>query len=85
MSEKVEAAGSAATKTGAYIASSGLTVIGGMTAQEWAAIIGIIFVMLTFAVNWYYQHKRHQLAIDSFELKREIISKENTEDDHRCT
>lgn len=51
----------AKTSIGAGITA---TVIGGVGLQDWLMIIGIITTLGTFAVNWFYQHKKHQLAVD---------------------
>lgn len=88
MQDKAEAAGNLAAKGSAYAASAGLTVFGGLSAQEWAALFGIVLAFATFAVNWYYQHRRTQIAVESLDLRREKLganTTEETEDDHRIT
>jgi len=39
-----------------YVASA-VTVISGLTVNEWGVIIGLVIAVATFAVNWYYKHK----------------------------
>ena len=50
---------SAASYTGAGIATS----VGALSAQEWAAVIGIILGIATFAYNVYDKRKRREEAI----------------------
>lgn len=38
-------------------AASVVTVISGLTINEWGVITGIIIGTATFAVNWWYKHK----------------------------
>lgn len=38
-------------------ASSGSAVFFGLTANEFAAVVGAVCAVLTFAVNWYYKRK----------------------------
>lgn len=37
--------------------SSGALVIFGMTANDFAVLVGLIFAFLTFCINWYYKHQ----------------------------
>ena len=42
-----------------YVGATG-TVIWGLTADEWTAIgviVGVVFTLATFCLNWYYRHK----------------------------
>ncbi|CAI0828725.1 phage holin [Serratia fonticola] len=34
-----------------------LAVVGAMTLQDWAVLIGILLGICTFSVNWYYKRK----------------------------
>lgn len=63
-----------------YAASSGLTFFGVFTAQELAALVGIVLAVSTFFLNWYYQHQRHQLLKAQTHQKNIINS---SEEDHR--
>lgn len=40
----------------AYI-GAGVTVVAGLSINEWAAVIGIVLAIATFCLNWYYKHK----------------------------
>ena len=40
----------------AYSASGSLTVFG-MLMNDLALIVGMLFAMLTFVLNWYYKHQ----------------------------
>jgi len=50
------------TTTISYTASGGTTVFGLLKVNELAAIVGIVLGVMTFMLNWFYQHKRYQLA-----------------------
>lgn len=46
-----------------YVSSGGMFIVGGLTAQEWAIVLSILFSVATFAVNAYYRRldaKRQQ-------------------------
>lgn len=51
----------AKTSIGAGITA---TIFGGVGLQDWLMIIGILTTLGTFTINWFYQHKKHQLAVD---------------------
>ena len=42
------------TKTAAYTTGVG-TAVGALSVNEWAAVVGAICAVGTFAVNWYYK------------------------------
>ncbi|MEM0651860.1 phage holin family protein [Klebsiella huaxiensis] len=42
-------------------------MLGAMSLDEWAVIIGIICTLGTFVINWYYKRK-------DFELRRENVA-----------
>jgi len=44
------------TSIASYTASGSL-VIFGMTANDFAVLVGLVFAFLTFCINWYYKHK----------------------------
>lgn len=46
MTAKLEAAGTIATKA-SYVASGGITFFGALTAQEFAALLGVALAVLT--------------------------------------
>lgn len=53
---------------------SGATAAGGLLSlNNIALLLGIIFTVVTFALNWWYQHRKHQLA------------EKKAEQDHRLT
>ena len=39
-------------------ATNGALIVFGMTLSDWAAAIGILLGVATFALNWYFQAKR---------------------------
>lgn len=41
----------------ASYASSGALVISGMTANDFAVLLGMVLAILTFGINWYYKYK----------------------------
>ena len=57
---------SASSYTGAGIATS----VGALSAQEWAAIIGIMLGIATFAYNVYDKRKRREAALKTEEVTR---------------
>lgn len=46
----------------AYVTSGTTFGVGALTANEIAAIGGLVLAFLTFCVNWYYRHKHFKLA-----------------------
>jgi uncharacterized membrane protein len=42
-------------------AGTAVTIIGGYSLNEWLAICGIVFTVLTFGLNWYFNIKRLKL------------------------
>jgi len=46
-----------------------VTIVGGYTLNEWLAIVGIFFTVLTFFLNWYMQSKRLELIRKEIERK----------------
>ena len=45
----------------ASYASSGALVIFGMTANDFAVLLGMVLAVLTFCINWYYKYKHLRL------------------------
>jgi hypothetical protein len=43
--------------SGLTYSSAAMTVIGGLTLNEWLAISGIVLGLATFVVNWVYKQK----------------------------
>ncbi len=41
----------------ASYASSGALVIFGMTANDFAVLLGMVLAILTFGINWHYKYK----------------------------
>lgn len=60
--EKVQAATSVATPTGAGVAG-----VGALTFNEWLALGGFLLALGGFVINWYYQHKRYELMKQDIE------------------
>ena len=58
MTERIAHAASITT----YTASGSATFFGAFTANEVAALGGLLIGVLTFLINWYYRHKQYQLA-----------------------
>jgi heme exporter protein D len=51
--------GSATTfGTKATYAGSGTALIGGLAANEWLAVVGVLIAVLGFLTNLYFQHRR---------------------------
>lgn len=42
--------------------ASGVAMIGGLTLNDWAAIIGATVAVLSFLANLVYKHRHYQLA-----------------------
>ena len=57
--EHIETATSATATTVASYASSGGLIVFGMSMHDFAAVVGVILAVATFAVNWYYRHKEY--------------------------
>lgn len=43
--------------------ASGVAMIGGLTMTDWAALIGALVALLSFAVNVYFKRKHYRLAL----------------------
>lgn len=41
--------------------SSGALVLFGMSANDFAVLVGLVFAFLTFVINWYYKHQHLKL------------------------
>lgn len=50
----------------AYTASGSAVLFGGLTVNEWVAIVGGVCAIATFVVNWYYKRKHYKLAESQF-------------------
>ena len=50
-----------ATTATSYTVSVGTAGAGLLSLNEWALLLGIIFAALTFAVNWWYQHRKFSM------------------------
>jgi hypothetical protein len=44
------------TSVASYLASGGL-VIFGLSANDFAVLVGLVFAAATFVINWVYKHK----------------------------
>jgi hypothetical protein len=60
--EAIHKAASAATYVG-----GGTAFIGGLTANEFAAISGVVIAVAGFVVNWIYKHKHYKLEKQKLE------------------
>ncbi|WP_031518920.1 HP1 family phage holin [Siccibacter colletis] len=57
----------------AYWISAGLAFFGAMTPQDFAAWFGVLGVVCTVGVNWYYRRKSYLLIKSgSDEVRREL-------------
>lgn len=54
--QKVQHVTNVTTPTG-----GGLAVVGGLSFNEALAVGGFLIALASFAINWYYQHKRYVL------------------------
>ena len=68
---------------GSYTVSGSSTLFGVYTANEIAAVGGLILGSLTFAVNWYYRHKLYQLEREK--IHAAYSNKKSDEEEHRVT
>jgi len=60
----------AASAKAPYLA--GITaVIGGITLNDWLTIFGLIFMPLTFTLNWYMQNERLKIMRENNKNKTE--------------
>ncbi|MGP3592647.1 HP1 family phage holin [Vagococcus sp. WN89Y] len=58
----------------AYWLSAALAAFGAMTPQDFAAWFGVLGVVLTVGVNWYYRRKSYALL--SMQLEQRTITGE---------
>lgn len=47
-----------------------VTVLGGLTLNDWGVIMGIIFGLFTIVMNWYYKQKDYELRKQALENER---------------
>ena len=65
------------TGTASYAASAAAAGVGALTLQEWAAAIGILLAILTFAVNWHYKRREIDIKRSAEEAARKAaVAKE---------
>lgn len=48
---------------------------GGLSLNDWAAILGIVFGFLTYVVNWYYRRKEYKLKEQEHMV---VVNEENS-------
>lgn len=53
-----------------------LTVLGGLTLNDWGVIMGILFGLFTLIMNWYYKKK-------DYELKKQALENERLNKEHK--
>lgn len=63
MSDKLATGASYATNAATALGGT-LTLIGGLSLNEWLAISGIILGFATFIINWLYKHRHYKLATE---------------------
>jgi len=56
--------------------ASGVAMIGGLTMTDWAALIGALVALLSFAVNIYYRRKHYHLALAKAQLAGDDLDPE---------
>ncbi len=53
---------------------AGVAIIGGLTFNEMAIVVGIVVSVLSmagnWAINWYWQSREHRLKVERFEWER---------------
>lgn len=52
----------------ASYAASGSLVVFGMSANDLAVLLGVVFAAATFAINWYYKHQHLKLLAEKIKL-----------------
>lgn len=52
------------TSKASYTTSTLVTVLGGISLNEFAAITGAVLALATFLVNWRYKHLHYKLKKD---------------------
>ena len=55
-----------------YGSSALATILGAWSLSQWAAFIGIILAVATFAVNWYFKKKMRDDTNDHYRKTRQI-------------
>ena len=66
----VDTAMQSAVSKAPYLGAT-VTIIGGYTLSEWLAIVGIIFTILSFCLNWYMQAQRLKIMREEVSKRRE--------------
>lgn len=57
-----------------YLTNGMMTVFGVLTVQEWAAAVGILLGLLTFAVNSWFRYQQHKRDIELHALNQAIAA-----------
>ena len=70
MSATTQSAAAAAT-TATYTASTGAVILG-LSAHEFAAIVGVCIALLTFVINWWYKEQHLRLARQQAECGKNL-------------
>jgi len=60
-----------AVTTASYTASGGTVLIAGFTANDIAAIGGLLLASATFLINWYYRHKHYRLTLQKLKIEED--------------
>lgn len=58
----------------AYWLSAALAAFGAMTPQDFAAWFGVLGVVLTVGVNWYYRRKSYLLEVNRLKISPVIVA-----------
>lgn len=64
-------AASAALKT--TLAGGGLVSFGGLTANDWAIVAGLVIAVAGFILQWYFQRRRDRREVEEHEAKMELL------------
>ena len=54
-----------------------VTVLGGLTLNDWGVVMGILFGFLSLLMGWYYKHKEYQLKEKALKHKINLEKLEN--------
>jgi len=66
----------------AYAAST-VSVVSGLTINEWGVIGGLLLATLTFVVNWYYRHRTFKLA-EMVAIVEEVLDDVQEREETEC-
>jgi hypothetical protein len=62
---------SAALKT--TVAGGGLVSFGGLTANDWAIVGGLVIAVAGFLLQWHFQRRRDRREVEEHEARMELL------------